>query len=128
MKSLQARLRIFSIILITVNVLGIIGFMAIEGLSFIDAVYFSIVTMATVGYGDIHTVTVPGKLLAVFIIVIGVGTFLGVIANATEIMLSRRENSARIEKLNMIIGVFYSGVGTRLLSDFSTFDPELEAI
>lgn len=128
MKSLQARLRIFSIILITVNVLGIIGFMAIEGLSFIDAVYFSIVTMATVGYGDIHPVTVPGKLLAVFIIVIGVGTFLGVIANATEIMLSRRENSARIEKLNMIIGVFYSGVGTRLLSDFSTFDPELEAI
>lgn len=128
MKSLQVRFRIYSIVLIAVIVLGIIGFMAIEGLSFVDALYFSVVTLATVGYGDIHPVTFQGKLLAIFIIVLGVGTFLGVIASATEIMLSKRENKSRLEKLNMIIGVFYSGVGTRLLIDFSKFDPQLDAI
>jgi voltage-gated potassium channel len=55
MQSLQSRFRVFSIIFIRVLVVGIIGFMDVEGLSFIDALYFSIViTMATVGYGDIR--------------------------------------------------------------------------
>ncbi len=128
MKSLQVRFRIFLIILIGVILLAVVGFMAVEGLSLTDALYFSIVTMATVGYGDIHPVTLPGKLLAMFVIVMGVGTFLGVIANGTEIMLAKREDERRLQKLNMIIGVFYSGVGTRLLADFSKFDPELEVI
>jgi len=44
--------------------------------------------------------------------------FLGVIANATEIMLNKRENKTRLEKLNMLIGVFFSGVGTRLWQTF----------
>ena len=46
--------------------------------------------MATVGYGDIHPVTASGKLLAILIIITGVGTFLGVIANTTELMLNRK--------------------------------------
>jgi voltage-gated potassium channel len=128
MRFLRTRFRVFSIIFIATFVLAIIGFMAIEHLSLVDALYFSIVTMATVGYGDIHPVTLPGKLFTIFIIVMGVGTFLGVIANATEIMLNKRENKARIEKLNMIIGVFFSGIGTQLLADFSKFDPQLEDI
>jgi voltage-gated potassium channel len=128
MKSLQARFRISLIIFIGVLLLSVVGFMATEGLSLVDAIYFSIATLATVGYGDIHPVTLTGKLLAIFVIVMGVGTFLGVIANGTEIMLTKRETQARLEKLNMIVGVFFSGVGTRLLADFSNFDPELEHI
>ena len=128
MGSFRIRFRVFSIIFITVIVLGILGFMALEGLSLVDALYLCIVTMATVGYGDIHPVTLPGKLFAIFIIVMGVGTFLGVVANATEIMLNKREQRVRLEKINMIIGVFFSGVGTRLLVDFSRFDPQLETL
>ena len=128
MNSLRLRFRIFLIIFIAVIVLGTIGFMVIEGLSMTDAFYFSIITMATVGYGDIYPVTLAGKFLTIFIIVMGVGTFLGVVANATEIMLNKREKKARLDKLNMLIGVFFSSVGTRLLADFSKFDPQLEAI
>lgn len=43
-------------------------------------------------------------------------------------MLSQREKSARLEKLNMVIGTFFSEVGTRLLTYFSDFDPRLEEI
>jgi voltage-gated potassium channel len=71
MQSLQSRFRVFSIIFIGVFAVGIIGFMAVEGLSFIDALYFSIVTMATVGYGDIYPKTSLGKFLVIFIIISG---------------------------------------------------------
>ena len=43
-------------------------------------------------------------------------------------LLSEREKRARLEKLNMVIGAFFSSVGTRLLTYFSDFDPELGSI
>ena len=128
MHQIRVRLQIFAIVFVVVMVLGTFGFMAIEGVSLYDAFYFSIVTIATVGYGDIHPVTPIGKLFAVFLIVMGVGTFLGVIANVTELILSRRERQAVLEKLNMVIGVFFSEVGTRLLVIFSDSDPKLDRI
>ena len=43
-------------------------------------------------------------------------------------LLSTREKRALLQKLNMIIGVFFSEVGTVLLTYFSDFDPKLGAI
>ena len=43
-------------------------------------------------------------------------------------LLSLREKRARLEKLNMVIGSFFSAVGTRLLTLFSDFDPKLDKI
>jgi hypothetical protein len=107
--------------------LSIVGFMVVEHLPFLDALYFTIVTVGTVGYGDIHPVTAAGKALAILIIVMGVGTFLGVIATATETMLNRRELQARLEKLNVVIGAFYSEVGTALLRTFTNASPNPDA-
>ena len=122
------RLKIFVALLIAVMITGSFGFMYIENLSFSDAVYFTVVTVATVGYGDIHPVTAAGKLLAIILIITGVSTFLGVVANATELLLSQREKEIRMEKLNIIIGVFFSEAGTKLLTYFINYDPEIEDI
>ncbi|MDH5405697.1 MAG: hypothetical protein OEZ30_05450 [Candidatus Aminicenantes bacterium] len=43
-------------------------------------------------------------------------------------LLITREKRAMLEKLNMIIGAFFSEVGTRLLTYFSDFDPKLDKI
>jgi hypothetical protein len=43
-------------------------------------------------------------------------------------LLSEREKRIRLEKLNMVIGAFFSEVGTRLLAYFSDFDPKLDKI
>jgi len=91
MDPLVFRLRVFVFVLVGVLLLGTVGFVVAEGFSLTDAVYFTVVTVATVGYGDIHPATTTGKMLAIALIVTGVGTFLGVIGNATEIMLNRRE-------------------------------------
>jgi len=43
-------------------------------------------------------------------------------------LLSVREKRARLEKLNMVIGVFFSEIGAGLVTYFSDFDPKLEKI
>jgi voltage-gated potassium channel len=125
---IRFRLTINLIIFLAVLVAGTIVFMLVENRSFIDAFYYIIVTMATVGYGDIVPTTPAGKIIAILLIVTGVGTFLGVIANATELMLSRREKLVRMKKLNMVIGVFFSEAGNRLIRIFAQSDPRFEEI
>jgi hypothetical protein len=128
MKSISLRLSIYLVILALVLFLGIIGLMIIENFSLLDSFYFIIVTIATVGYGDIHPVSPAGKILVVGIILAGVGCFVGVVANAIEYMIDMRERTQRIEKLNMLIGVFFSEVGTKLLKKFSPKDPGIQEI
>jgi hypothetical protein len=43
-------------------------------------------------------------------------------------LLNQREKRTRLEKMNMVIGSFFSEVGTLLLTYFSDFDPELTTI
>lgn len=47
------------------------------------------------------------------------------IVNRLLIMRSRKE---KLEKLNMVIGTFYSDIGTKLLAFLSDFDPDIEKI
>ncbi len=128
MVSVEFRLRISLYALLSVIAVGTIVFMIIERLSLTDAFYFTIVTVTTVGYGDLHPVTQGGKIAAIILIVAGVGSFLGLVANATETLLNKREKRVMIEKLNMVIGVFFGEVGIKLLTYFSSFDPQLDKI
>ena len=43
-------------------------------------------------------------------------------------VLSSREKRIKLQKLNMVVGAFFSEVGAYLLADFSDRDPDLEDI
>ena len=128
MDTIRFRLQIFLVMLVIVILTGTLGFMKLEGLSLTDSIYFSVVTVATVGYGDITPKTEAGKFLALVLIITGVSTFLGVVANSTDMLLNRREKLIRKEKLNMVIGVFFSEVGTGLISIFSSCDTSADEL
>lgn len=122
------RLKIYSAIFIVLLSVGSIGFMLFENMSLANAIYFSIVTMATVGYGDIHPQTEIGKILTIIIIVGGVGTFLSIVASITDVFVNRREEKTRQEKVNMVLGLFFSEMGNDLLKYFVQFDNDVEAL
>lgn len=128
MNAVKLRLRIYLLLLLLVMVIGCFGFMYFEGLSFIDSLYMNIVTMSTVGYGDIQPTTVAGKFVVIFVIVGGVVSFVGAISNATEIMIYKGEDKRHHEKINMVIGAFFSEVGTELLGFFCKFDKNIDKI
>lgn len=125
MESTGFRLKVFVTVFAAVMLLGTVTFAWLENLSFLDALYFSVVTVATVGYGDIHPTSAFGKLLVMVLIVMGVGTFLEVIAGVTQVMLQRRDRELRAEKLNMIVGLFFSELGNPLLKLIAQADRNL---
>jgi hypothetical protein len=125
---IRFRLNIYLIIFFAVLAGGTVGFKLLEDKSWTDSIYFIVVTMATVGYGDVHPVTTAGKFFAIFLIILGVSTFLGVFANSAEMILSRREKQIQMRKMNMVIGVFFSEVGARLIRDFSYWNPHFDEI
>lgn len=128
MNTVFVRLRFFLMVLASVIIVGTLGFMAVEGLEFGDALYFTVVTVATVGYGDIVPTSSVGKALSLVLILLGVGTFLGVVANTAEMFLVRRELEMRKEKLAMVVGVFFSEVGTELLRFCTLHDRDIDQI
>jgi hypothetical protein len=51
-----------------------------------------------------------------------------VVTLIVEEFLSLREKRARLEKINMVIGAFFSEIGTQLLTYISDFDPNLATV
>jgi len=68
-------LRIAIILVLSVLVLGTVGYMLIEGLSFVDALYTTIDMIATVG-NLVRPLSEPGRLFTIVVIVLGVGSLL----------------------------------------------------
>ena len=123
-----ASFNILFLLPVLVILIGSIGFMLLENLSFIDAVYFTIVTISTVGYGDVHPTSTGSKIFGITIIVFGIGTFLTIVSNITQMLIQRGRERLRKQRLNMIIGVFFTEVGNTLLKIFVGFDKNVGII
>jgi voltage-gated potassium channel Kch len=69
---------------IIVLAIGTLSYSYLEGWSFIDSLYFSVITLTTIGYGDLSPQTVEGKLFTIFYIFIGIGIILSFINTVYE--------------------------------------------
>jgi voltage-gated potassium channel len=54
-------------------VAGVVGYMCFENISFVDALYMTVITISTVGYGDMVPIHTSGKIFTVFMVLGGVG-------------------------------------------------------
>ncbi|MBB1312221.1 potassium channel family protein [Aliivibrio sp. SR45-2] len=78
-----------------------------------DAIWWAFVTISTVGYGDHYPITVAGKILAVFIIISGVGIFGMISGLITSIItepekvrekhIHEQEQIVRSQKLDLLL-------------------------
>jgi voltage-gated potassium channel len=79
-------LRIAIILVLSVLVLGTVGYMLIEQLAFADALYTTIDMMATVG-DVVHPLSGPGRMFTIVVIVLGVGSLLYTFGAGMEFMI-----------------------------------------
>lgn len=54
--------------------IGTIGFRLVKGWPFFDAFYMALITLTTVGYGEVHPLSVQGRVFASFLMLVGVAT------------------------------------------------------
>ena len=65
----------------------------VEDWSLLDSFYFSAITLATVGYGDLVPSTPGGKLFTVFYVFAGVGIILTFVQAVAQASVSRRNET-----------------------------------
>ena len=67
---------------------GTFGFMTLEGYSFFDALYMVIITITTIGYGEVHSLNTHGRVFNILLILTSFATFTYVLARATQYIAS----------------------------------------
>jgi Ion channel len=73
-----------------VLLVGVMFYVNVEHWSVIDAVYFCVVTLGTVGYGDITPTTDGGKLFTLIYIIVGLGIIGGFFATLGKLIDPQR--------------------------------------
>lgn len=62
-------------LLIVIFLVGVSGYMLIEGWSLLDSIYMTVSTVATVGIGEVHPLSQTGRLFTSVLILLSFGTF-----------------------------------------------------
>src|SRR5215204_6431471 len=87
------------VVLVLVTLLGgTIFYSTVEGWSVVDALYFSVTTLTTVGLGDLAPKTTIGKIFTVIYIFAGLSIILGFIDTVAKETLSNRASKSSSEE------------------------------
>lgn len=137
-------IRAAALLFVVELLVGTLGFILLEGYTVLEAFYMTIITVATVGYGELRPLTAHGQLFVSIFILINIGTFAYILAAFTyyvvqgEIFKKMHSNliSNEIKRLsNHVIVCGYGRYGreiaAHLLKDqipFVILDNDLEKI
>lgn len=73
--------------LLTVTLVGAIGYVTIEGWSFFDGLYMTVITIASVGYGETHELSHTGRAFTILLIMCGTGVLLFGVSSMTAFIV-----------------------------------------
>jgi voltage-gated potassium channel len=77
---------------------GTVGYAFIDGYSPLDAFYMTVITITTVGYGEIQQLSEAGRVFTIFLILSGVGSIAFAAGAFTELIIERSANPNRWKK------------------------------
>jgi voltage-gated potassium channel Kch len=73
-----------------------------EGWSIIDSLYFSVMTMSTIGYGDFAPTTDISKIFTIIFSLLSIGVYVAVVTKIVAIVMADRTASKKRKKLKKL--------------------------
>ena len=96
------------VVLSLIFILGIIGYMMLEGWNFFDSFYMVVITLSTVGFQEVRPLSDPGRMMTSALILSGVGSFAFLVGSFSQVLVEgklqtiwgRRRVKKTIKKLD----------------------------
>lgn len=79
-------------LLLLIIFIGVLGYIVIEGYNLLDAFYMTVITVATVGFREVHPLSDEGKLFTAFLIITSFGTFAYAVSSITKYVVDGEFN------------------------------------
>ncbi len=110
-KILTKKIYLAFVLLVTVLIIGVLGFRFFSNYSWVDALYMTVITVSTVGFGEVAPLDQASKLFTVFMIITSVVIFAYSVSVITEYIFSktnseefkRKKTQKMIDKLEQHI-------------------------
>jgi voltage-gated potassium channel len=121
------RLTVGAVLFLGLFAFGVLGYMAIEGWSFIDALFMTAITVTTVGFEEVHPLETGGKIFTIFVAFFGIGWAFYILFGLVDLILGGqlglalgvRRMKGKIEALrDHYILCGFGRVGEEIVRDF----------
>jgi len=99
---------------------GTMGYMILEGYTLLDAIYMTVITLSSVGYGEVQTLSPIGRVFTTILIFCGVGTLAYGISQIAELLIEgklfiqQRREAAILKMNNHVIICGYGRIGKKV--------------
>ncbi len=116
-----------TIVFIIVFTIGIFGYIYIEKWNFFDAIYMTAITLATIGFQEVHPLSIKGRIFTIFLILFGIGTLAYtaslwvtfIIEGHLGGWLKKRNMNKKIQQLNQHYIIYAAGeIGIYVIEEF----------
>ncbi|MCK4836128.1 MAG: potassium channel protein [Candidatus Aminicenantes bacterium] len=86
----KSRFGLLLFLIITLLIFDILGYMIIERVSLLDALYMTIISITTVGFKEVFPLSTGGKIFTIFVIITGIGFFFYIGVSIAEKSIEER--------------------------------------
>lgn len=84
------RFQLSLLFLLILLIVGTIVYMVLEGMTLTNALYMTVITITTVGFGEVVTLSSGGRIFTILLILLGVGAATTAVSNAISIVIGPR--------------------------------------
>jgi voltage-gated potassium channel len=111
--------------LVLVVLIGTVGYGVLEGMTWLDGLYMTFITLTTIGFGEVNPLSGPGKVFTIAISIFGIGIVAFMATRTAQVLvryqrLQQRFMTRKIERLEdhyVICG--YGRLGRRIAADLA---------